>query len=376
MSMTSRNAVQPSVADATQLSARGEADDRALTNPQRNLGNLAGRRVKLLHAVLLAVGAAAAGAWLAGARIKSPADVALRTAPPPPSPILVPVEERVLSADVVTRGTVRFGLPQSVALAPSPLKAGPGLVTTLPLRNTQLNEGDVILTASGRPVFVLQGQVPAYHDLTPGLSGAARDLRETKRDQGMTQRALNILEAGGADVYERALTALRDDTREHWRDCLSDPPDDGPMQLPPKPLKEWLDHHRAEWYDQPIVELQHRDAIRDQALGIAYGADDLEVPARYEVHLDRKLERTLAMLIRLREFRQPTAPRDPFGKISRRSHSVGRTGGFAPISVVQTSGTISPKRSFVDAAAKFLLVWSSRIPLKNSDRDKLRQHQN
>ena len=27
-----------------------------------------------------------------------------------------------------------------------------------------------------------------------------------------------------------------------------------------------------------------------------------------EVHLDRKLERTLAMLIRLREFRQPTAP--------------------------------------------------------------------
>ena len=45
------------------------------------------------------------------------------------------------------------------------------MVTTLPLRNTQLNEGDVILTASGRPVFVLQGQVPAYRDLTPGLSG-------------------------------------------------------------------------------------------------------------------------------------------------------------------------------------------------------------
>jgi hypothetical protein len=38
---------------------------------------------------------------------------------------------------------------------------------------------------------------------------------------------------------------------------------------------------------------------------VAYGAHDLEVPARYEVHLDRKLERTLAMLIRLRELRQP-----------------------------------------------------------------------
>ena len=119
--------------------------------------------------------AAAAGAWLAGTRIESPADVAARTAPPPPSPILVPVEERVLSADVVTRGTVRFGLPQPVSLAPSPLKAGPGLVTTLPVRNTQLNEGDVVLTASGRPVFVLQGQVPAYRDLAPGLSGADVD---------------------------------------------------------------------------------------------------------------------------------------------------------------------------------------------------------
>ena len=35
------------------------------------------------------------------------------------------------------------------------------------------------------------------------------------------------------------------------------------------------------------------------------GADDLEMPARYEVHLDRMLERTLAMLFRLRELRQP-----------------------------------------------------------------------
>ena len=99
---------------------------------------------------------------------------------------------------------------------------------------------------------------------------------------------------------------MRDDTREYWQDCLSDPPDDGlTYAATAEALKAWIDHHRAEWYDQPIVELQHREAIRDQALGIAYGADDLEVPARYEVHLDRKLERTLAMLIRLKELRQP-----------------------------------------------------------------------
>jgi hypothetical protein len=59
---------------------------------------------------------------------------------------------------------------------------------------------------------------------------------------------------------------------------------------------------------QPIAELQHRNAIREQAFGVAYAADALEVPARYGIHLDRKLERTLAMLIRLRELRQQSVP--------------------------------------------------------------------
>jgi hypothetical protein len=54
--------------------------------------------------------------------------------------------------------------------------------------------------------------------------------------------------------------------------------------------------------------LAHRGAIRDQALGAAYATQDLDVPARYEVHLDRKLERTLAMLVRLKELRRPVVP--------------------------------------------------------------------
>ena len=165
---------------------------------------------------------------------------------------------------------------------------------------------------AGAALLPLTGAAEAKASIPRAIAATAaetaRDLRETKRDQGMTQRALNILDAGGPEAYERALAALHNDTREYWQDCLSDPPDDGlTYAATAEALKEWLDHHRAEWYDQPIVELQHREAIRDQALGIAYGADDLEVPARYEVHLDRKLERMLAMLIRLKELRQPPA---------------------------------------------------------------------
>jgi len=87
------------------------------------------------------------------------------------SPILAPVEERVLSSNIVTLGTARYGLPKSISITPSALKAKAGVITTLPSRNTQLREGDVMLTASGRPVFVLQGKIPAYRDLVPGTSG-------------------------------------------------------------------------------------------------------------------------------------------------------------------------------------------------------------
>lgn len=79
----------------------------------------------------------------------------------------------------MTRGTARFGLPQAVSIAPSALKAGAGLIATLPLRNTQFEEGGVMLTASGHPLFVLQGELPAYRDLVPGSSG--EDVRQLEQ---------------------------------------------------------------------------------------------------------------------------------------------------------------------------------------------------
>lgn len=109
--------------------------------------------------------------WVAGSKIKSPAEVAARTAPPVASPILVPAENRVLSTDVVTRGTARFGSPQQVSIAPSALKSTVPVITSVPNLGTELSEGDLILSASGRPVFLLTGATPSYRDLGPGLRG-------------------------------------------------------------------------------------------------------------------------------------------------------------------------------------------------------------
>ena len=69
---------------------------------------------------------------------------------------------------------------------------------------------------AGAALLPLTGATEAKVSIPRAISATAaetaRDLRETKRGQGMTQRALNILEAGGAGAYERALTGLRDDT--------------------------------------------------------------------------------------------------------------------------------------------------------------------
>ena len=165
-----------------------------------SLGDGLDRKQKLALALVFVVLLAGAS-WVAGSKIQSPAEAAARTAPPTPSPILVPVEERVLTSDVVTRGTARFGLPQSISLAPSSLKTQAGIVTTLPARGDQLEEGDVLLTVSGRPVFVLQGDIPAYRDLFPGLMG---------EDVSQLEAALARLkfDAGPVDgVFDEATTA-------------------------------------------------------------------------------------------------------------------------------------------------------------------------
>jgi peptidoglycan hydrolase-like protein with peptidoglycan-binding domain len=122
-------------------------------------------------AVLLAV-----GAWLAGRQIRSPAQVAAETAPPNPSAITVPVERQVLSSEVIVRGTVRYGSPQPVVLATSEIKqaggaGGEDIVTTRPRRGSTVGEGDVVMSVSGRPVFVLAGAEPSHRDLGPGTRG-------------------------------------------------------------------------------------------------------------------------------------------------------------------------------------------------------------
>lgn len=104
--------------------------------------------------------------------IKSPAQAAADSAAPPPSVLTAPVEQRVLVASVVLRGTVTA--QQSVDVTPAggaPGAAG-AVVTKLPVAvGGHVEEGQVLLEVSGRPVIALRGTLPAYRDLKPGAEG-------------------------------------------------------------------------------------------------------------------------------------------------------------------------------------------------------------
>lgn len=136
------------------------------------------RRRNLVFLMVGAVLLSSLITWLAAVRVRSPAEVAARTGAPDPTPILVSVEQRVLMTRVVTRGTAHFGSPREVVLTPSHLKSGPRIVTGLASRGQRIRAGEVLATVSGRPVFLLEGAVPSYRDLGPGITGP--DVRQVE----------------------------------------------------------------------------------------------------------------------------------------------------------------------------------------------------
>jgi len=129
------------------------------------------RRRNVLLLVLAVMVVSSLVTWVANEQIRSPAEAAAQTAPPDPTPILVPVEEKVLVTKIVTRGTAHYRSPMTLSVPTSFLKSVPRIVTTSPQRGATVREADVLMTISGRPAFLLRGAQPSYRDLGPGMSG-------------------------------------------------------------------------------------------------------------------------------------------------------------------------------------------------------------
>jgi len=138
------------------------------------------------------------------------------------------------------------------------------------------------------------------------------DIAEMETDEAMTRRALELLGCKRNDAYEAALAALREDTQQWWADVLARDPDEleedeMPATADAEGLRRFIEGDVLPWFENRKKELANRPLIREQVFGEALDADRLERLGRYEVYLDRKLERMLAILLRLKELRQGTA---------------------------------------------------------------------
>jgi len=161
-------------------------------------------------------------------------------------------------------------------------------------------------------------QVEAIVDaLTQAHWSASEDLPELKKRQASAQNALEILGADEASAYEAALAALDESTRRSWQEQIApepeeteDPDGDGDSYTADETrLAEYLEVSILPQLAKHVGYVENRNLIRGQVLGEALGCTRLEPLSRYEVHLDRKLERMLAMLLRLQDMRRPKESR-------------------------------------------------------------------
>jgi peptidoglycan hydrolase-like protein with peptidoglycan-binding domain len=141
-------------------------------------GRLRRRRTLLIVVAGLAI-AASAGGLLIATTIKSPAEVAAESAPPPLTQLTAPVRRQVITSTVQAQGIVTQP-PEVSQLAGASGGGGGGggasgvlpVVTKIfrPVGST-VEAGNVVVEVAGRPLFVLRGSVPAYRNLLFGESG-------------------------------------------------------------------------------------------------------------------------------------------------------------------------------------------------------------
>lgn len=134
----------------------------------------------------------------------SPAQRAAEAAPPEAGAITVPVEQRELSTDLTLRGDALYDDPVSVVMETAEL-AGPAIVTgQVPEVGDTVEAGQVVMEITGRPVIVLEGELPVYRTLRMGSSGP--DVAQLK--EALT--GLDLNPGADTDVYDADTAAAVD----------------------------------------------------------------------------------------------------------------------------------------------------------------------
>ena len=172
----------------------------------------------------------------------------------------------------------------------------------------KINEG--LKSAVNSAASVIKSAAPFQR----GLSGEHTDLREfmdgtpeaiaerqheAALDLEATQKAAAILRRGGPNAYTKARRALNQESRDWWDEHVEE--ESHPATT--EGLAEFIRESLEPLCYQMEREARFTPAIKAQTLGEGLQAHRLEKLNRYETHLDRKFERTLAMLLKLKDLR-------------------------------------------------------------------------
>ncbi len=142
---------------------RGNGGDRG--TPLRGRGGLV---VGPVLALTVVVGVLA---FLIGRGVSTPAQQAARAKAPAASLLTAPVVLTHARTTVVLRGTLTDSGAISVAV-PGDLSGDLAVVTAVATApGAQVDDGSLIAAVAGRPVFVLQGQIPVYSTMSYGSTG-------------------------------------------------------------------------------------------------------------------------------------------------------------------------------------------------------------
>ncbi|HMV22611.1 MAG TPA: hypothetical protein PKE50_15175, partial [Rhodocyclaceae bacterium] len=138
-------------------------------------------------------------------------------------------------------------------------------------------------------------------DLREFMEGTPEEIAERQRDAALdlaaTQKAAAILRKGGPNAYAKARRALIPESRDWWDEHVAE--EEYPATA--EGLTEFIRDSLEPICYRMVKEAEFTPAIKAQTLGEGLRAHLLEKLNRYETHLDRKFERTLAMLLKLKE---------------------------------------------------------------------------
>jgi hypothetical protein len=123
--------------------------------------------------------------------------------------------------------------------------------------------------------------------------------KEMEEYWNLLDQVWTVLRKGGSKAYAKALKLLPEDDRETWEEWVAEEE----YQPTGEGLREFLEAHLRPMAASMHKETLHHFAIKQQTLGEGLRPAYLQNLCRYETHLDRKFERTLAMLIKLKELR-------------------------------------------------------------------------